>query len=102
MTPSRFAELRVVELTAGMGVRAPRACRPTFPRAIAPVRVLNGRTYTRKTASGGGIAIGCAYTPRPPAMSADAELAQAALLEPRTARPLPFLNRVAGALWRWL
>lgn len=31
----------------------------------------------------------------------DADRLQAALLDARTARPLPLLMRVLGAIWRW-
>lgn len=48
-----------------------------------------------------GIVIGGAIAPRMPEFSADAELLQEAVLEPRTAKPLPVLQRIAGALWRW-
>lgn len=48
-----------------------------------------------------GIHIGGAIAPRMPEFSADAEHIQTALLEPRTARPAPLLNRIAGAVWRW-
>lgn len=46
--------------------------------------------------------IGRAYTPPPPRIvSRDAERIQAALLDARTARPLPLMQRIAGAIWRW-
>lgn len=32
----------------------------------------------------------------------DELLLQKALLEPRTAQPLPMLQRIAGAVWKWL
>lgn len=35
-------------------------------------------------------------------MSLDERLLQKALLEPRNAAPLPLLQRIAGAVWRWL
>lgn len=96
MTPSRFAELRVQQISAGMGARAPRR-KPTLPEAYrAPRQVRRGLQTCRL------LVIGSAYTPPPPAMSQDAELAQAALLEPRTARPLSVPARIFGAVWRWL
>lgn len=49
-----------------------------------------------------GLRIGCAWTPPPARISADLEKVQAALLEPRTARPLSLLERIFGAVWRLL
>lgn len=47
--------------------------------------------------------IGRAYTPPPPRIvSRDAERIQAALLDARTARPLPLMQRVLGAVVAWL
>ncbi|KWT89312.1 MULTISPECIES: hypothetical protein [unclassified Variovorax] len=69
---------------------------PTFPEAYRPPRVVNGRLITCRL-----VEIGCAHELRPPALSRDAEAIQGALLEPRTARPLPLINRIAGAVWRW-
>lgn len=46
-----------------------------------------------------GIAIGCAFTPRPMPMTLDAETTQAALLEPRTLRRQSALRRLLGFLW---
>lgn len=37
----------------------------------------------------------------PTGMSPDERLLQKALLEKRTAAPLPLLQRIAGAVWRW-
>lgn len=65
------------------------------------LRIVNGRVLTPRTSSGGGIVIGGAYTPASPPPSRDAEHIQCALLEPRTARALPVLQRIAGAVWRW-
>ena len=60
--------------------------------------VLAGREHTDT----GKVVIGCAHL-RPPVheFSADHELLQAALLEPRTAHPRPLLARMAGAFWGW-
>lgn len=96
MSPSRFAELRVQQITAGMGLRSPRR-RPVFPEAYRAPRAVRAGLQTCRL-----VVIGGAYTPRPPALSRDAELTQAALLEPRTARPVPLINRIAGAVYRWL
>ena len=50
----------------------------------------------------GRIAIGAAHIPRPSReIGKEAERLQTALLDPRTARPLPPLQRIAGAIWRW-
>jgi hypothetical protein len=38
MTPSRFAELRTLEISADMGVHAPRTCRDIFREACAVER----------------------------------------------------------------
>lgn len=50
--------------------------------------------------STGKVLIGCAYQPRPPRMDRDAQRIQAALLDQRTARPLPPVLAALGALWR--
>jgi hypothetical protein len=50
----------------------------------------------------GAVVIGGAHIPTPPrVISKDAETVQAALLEPRTAKPRPLLLRLAGSCWRW-
>lgn len=49
-----------------------------------------------------GIVIGGAYVPPPQRLGSHAEAIQAALLEPRTARPLTLLERIFGAVWRHL
>lgn len=49
-----------------------------------------------------GLRIGIAHQRPLPAIDRDAQRLQTALLEPRTARPLPQLQRVLGAVWRWL
>lgn len=49
-----------------------------------------------------GLRIGIAHQRPLPAIDREAERLQAALLEPRTARPLTPLQRVLGAAWRWL
>lgn len=56
----------------------------------------NGLVGTRT-----GILIGCRHVRGPAPLPADEELIQRALLEPRTARPLPWLQRIAGACWAW-
>lgn len=48
-----------------------------------------------------GVVVGCMCEPRPPALDRDALLLQEALLEPRTAQPLPTPARVLGAFWKW-
>lgn len=49
----------------------------------------------------GRVVIGRAYVPPPPRIvSRDAERLQSALLEPKTAQPLPLVQRIAGVLWR--
>lgn len=60
------------------------------------------RRFANMEVTRAGIRIGCAYVPPPPSPSKDAQRLQAALLEPRTARPLPLLRRVAGVAWRFL
>lgn len=62
---------------------------------------MNPRT-TALTVTPAGLRIGLAHIPRPLPIEADAARVQLALLEPRTARPLPVLARIAGAIWRWL
>lgn len=49
----------------------------------------------------GRIVIGCAYVPPPAPVYSHAEHLQAALLEPRTAKPRPLWARIAGAFWSW-
>lgn len=49
-----------------------------------------------------GILIGSRWTPKPAPLPADAELLQSALLEPRTARPIPLPHRLIGAIVGWL
>jgi hypothetical protein len=61
----------------------------------------NGLVRTPSTPRGGGILIGSRWERGPIPLAADAELIQSALLEKRTARPLPVLQRVAGAIWKW-
>lgn len=66
------------------------------------VRILRtvpiGSTYAVDT---GKCVIGRAYVrPSPRIVSRDAEHLQTALLEPRTAQPLPLVQRIAGAFWR--
>lgn len=68
--------------------------RPAHYTAPVPV---HGRTL--RTCR--GVHIGGAILPPPPTFSADGELIQEALLEPRTANQRPLLLRLAGAVWRW-
>lgn len=49
-----------------------------------------------------GVRIGCAYQRPAPRPSSDQEQVQAALLEPRTTLPQTALQRVIGAIVRWL
>lgn len=49
-----------------------------------------------------GLQIGLLYTPRPPAIYGDALTLQTALLDKRTAQPGSWVQRVMGAVWRWL
>ncbi len=74
----------------------------TLPRVHGQLAVLNGRTVTPKTKRGGGIAIGIAHVPKPPKPGSEALRLQSALLDKRTARPLPLIRRIAGAVWRWM
>lgn len=69
----------------------------TLPAAYKPPVPVHGRAL--RTCR--GIVIGGAIAPRMPEFSKDAELIQEALLEPATARPLPVLQRIAGAFWAW-
>lgn len=62
----------------------------------------NGLVRTPPTPRGGGILIGSRWSQRPAPIAPDAERLQSALLERRTAAPLPVLQRMAGAIWRWL
>lgn len=48
-----------------------------------------------------GIVIGGAIAPALPITTQDGERIQAALLDPRTAAPLPLLVRAARAFWAW-
>ena len=60
--------------------------------------VPQGSTYAVDT---GKLVIGRAYVPPSPRIvSRDAERLQSALLEPKTAQPLPLVQRIAGAFWR--
>lgn len=49
-----------------------------------------------------GLRIGIAHAPRPAPVHGDALMLQAALLEPRTARPASLLRRMVCAAWSWL
>ncbi len=54
------------------------------------------------TVTPAGLRIGRAHVPPPLPVQGDAVLIQAALLEPRTARPLPLLQALIGRVWKWL
>jgi hypothetical protein len=56
----------------------------------------------RHTVTRSGLVIGAAYQRPAPAATRDHEHLQAALLEPRTARPVSGLHKLAGRLWGWL
>ncbi|CAN5859513.1 hypothetical protein BH11PSE13_BH11PSE13_12430 [soil metagenome] len=71
--------------------------RLTLPTEYKPPVPVHGRTL--RTCR--GVVIGGAIAPRMPQFSGDAELIQEALLERRTARPLPLVDRIVGAVWRW-
>lgn len=77
--------------------RIAKALRVTLPLHYREPHIVNGRVETCRL-----VQIGCAHQPKLPALTPDAENLQAALLERRTARPLPLFNRIAGAVWRWL
>lgn len=49
-----------------------------------------------------GLRIGIAHQRAAAPVQGDHLMLQAALLEPRTARPLTLLERVLGAVWGWL
>jgi hypothetical protein len=49
-----------------------------------------------------GLIIGGAAKHRPPAMTDDAIRIQSALLDKRTAQKPTVLQRIFGAVWRWL
>jgi len=88
MSPSTFAALRNDQIAREMGATLPELYWP-------PRRIANGLKTCR------GVVIGGAIQPQKPVLGAHAELLQAAVLEPRTAKPLPLLQRIAGAVWRW-
>lgn len=50
----------------------------------------------------GKVQIGIAYTPTPKPLTADQERMQAALLDPRTAHPQSFVQRLFGRIWSLL
>lgn len=50
----------------------------------------------------GRVQIGLTYTPQPPRVEGDAVAIQRALLDPRTASPLPPLLQLLGYFWRRL
>lgn len=62
----------------------------------------NGLVRTPPTPRGGGILIGSQWSQGPVPIAPDAELLQSALLNRRTAAPLPVLQRMAAMIWRWL
>jgi hypothetical protein len=59
---------------------------------------MNARCYTTKS----GVQIGVRYFPPPNRMAGDAVKVQAALLEPRTLRPMSRLQRLIGRAVAWL
>lgn len=61
-----------------------------------PVVMVNGRPCT----ASGAVLLSATPFPTPP-LTQDDELLQAALLEPRTAAPLPRFLRLVGDIWRW-
>lgn len=87
-SPSTFAALRNDAIARDLGV--------TLPELYwAPRPVRNGLKTCR------GVVIGGAIEPKPAEMGSNALHLSAALNEPRTAKPLPLLQRIAGAVWRW-
>lgn len=88
MSPSTFAALRTDAIARQTGATLPELYWP-------PRRVANGLKTCR------GVIVGGAIPPAKAEIGSHAEHVQAALLEPRTAKPLPLLQRIAGALWRW-
>lgn len=48
-----------------------------------------------------GVVVGCLYQRPAPRHDRDALRLQEALLDPRTAKPLPPVARVLGAFWNW-
>ena len=83
---------------APQAMRAARRPGPAIPSNYHPPRWLPGGRL--QTCS--GIVIGCAIAPRMPPMTKDGERIQAALLDPRTARPRAWWERALGAVWRWM
>jgi hypothetical protein len=60
-------------------------------------------TAARLKVTSTGIKIGIAYMPQQrPVHGESAVQIQSALLEPRTAKPLPLLLRIFGRVWKWL
>lgn len=88
---STFAALRNDAIAKQMGV--------VLPEQYKPAKVVQGRVQTCRL-----LDIGIAYVPSRSVESftRSEEEVQAALLEPRTARPLPLFQRLAGAVWKWL
>ena len=83
-----FAVLGTQRVARDLGV--------TLPELYwAPRPVRNGLKTCR------GVVIGGAIEPKPAEMGSNALHLSAALNEPRTAKPLPLLQRIAGAVWRW-
>lgn len=69
----------------------------TLPQGYNPPVPMHGRTLCTCR----GLHIGGAFRPPMPQPTRDGEQLQAALLEPRTAQPLPPVQAVLGAIWRW-
>lgn len=85
-----FAVLGTHAVAQRMGV--------VLPEQYRPAKVVQGRVQTCRL-----IDIGIAHqaSRSPHDFTTSEEQLQAALLEKRTAKPLPLLQRIAGAVWRW-
>jgi hypothetical protein len=83
-----FAILETQRIAVRMGA--------VLPEDYRPARTVNGRTRTCRW-----IEIGCAHQRPAAVITVDGEQLQSALLEPKTAKPLPLLQRFAGAMLRW-
>lgn len=97
-----FAVLGTQQITQRMGAVLPsnfaQLRGATLPEDYRPAKVVNGRARTCRY-----IEIGIAHqaSRNPNDFTSSEEHLQDALLEPRTAKPLPLLQRIAGAVWRW-
>jgi hypothetical protein len=88
-TRTDFAVLGTQQVAQRMGV--------TLPEDYRPAKVVNGRARTCRY-----VEIGIAHhaSRNPHDFTTSEEALQSALLEPRTSKPLPLLQRIAGAVWR--